>query len=142
MSDDKHSSIDHAQNPESRLLRNFILLTLPWLSFQREILAMMKKGIENASHVRPIENLTTRELQALTMIFDPSGKWRNLQDRDLEKKFADAYAETLPKLVSGSYAVIEAQDESLARMSDLLEKLRKDNQSNGNAGRKSTEQSG
>lgn len=139
MPHDNHSSIDHAQNPESRVLRNFILLTLPWLSFQREILAMMKKGIENASHVRPIENLTSRELQALMMIFDPSGKWRNLQDRDLEKKITDTYTETFPKLVSGSYAIIEAHDAILACMSDLLEKLRKDNQSNGNAGRKSTE---
>ena len=139
MPHDKHSSVDYSQNPESRALRNFILLALPWLSFQREILAMMKKGIENASYVRPIENLTSRELQALMMIFDPSGKWRNLSDRDLEKKITDTYAETFPKLVSGSYAIIEAQDAILACMSDLLEKLRKDNQSNGNAGRKSTE---
>jgi hypothetical protein len=138
MPHDSHSSIDHAQNPESRVLRNFILLTLPWLSFQREILAMMKKGIENASHVRPIENLTSRELQALMMIFDPSGKWRSLSDRDLEKKITDTYAETFPGGVVR--AVIEAQDAILACMSDLLEKLRKDNQSNGTAGRKSTEQ--
>jgi hypothetical protein len=100
MPHDKHSSTEHAQNPEIRVLRNFILLTLPWLSFQREILAMMKKGIENASYVRPIENLTSRELQALMMIFDPSGKWRNLSDRDLEKKITDTYAEIFPKLVS------------------------------------------
>ena len=110
MPHDKQSSIDYSQNPENRVLRNFILLALPWLSFQREILAMMKKGIENASHVRPVENLTSRELQALMMIFDPSGKWRNLQDRDLEKKITDTYAEIFPKLVSGSFAFIEAQD--------------------------------
>jgi hypothetical protein len=59
MPHDKHSSVGHAQNSEGRGLRNFILLTLPWLSFQREILAIMKKGIEDASHVRPIENLTS-----------------------------------------------------------------------------------
>jgi hypothetical protein len=141
MPHDKHSSTEHAQNPEIRVLRNFILLTLPWLSFQREILAMMKKGIENASYVRPIENLTSRELQALMMIFDPSGKWRNLSDRDFEKKITDTYAEIFPKLVSGSFAFIEAQDAVLAGVSDLLEKLRKNNHLNGDAGRKSTEQS-
>ena len=86
MPNDKDSSLDHAQNGEGRVLRNFILLTLPWLSFQRDMLAIMKKGIEDASHVRPIENLTSRELQALMMILDPSGKWRSLLDRDLAKK--------------------------------------------------------
>ncbi|MET0724064.1 MAG: hypothetical protein ABWY64_24990 [Tardiphaga sp.] len=141
MPHDKHSSVDYSQNPESRALRNFILLALPWLSFQREILAIMKKGIEDASHVRPVENLTSRELQALMMIFDPSGKWRSLSDRDLEKKITDTYAEIFPKLVSGSFAFIEAQDAVLAGVSDLLKKLRKNNALNGDASRKPTEQS-
>jgi hypothetical protein len=141
MSHDKHSSVGDSQTPQSRVLRNFILLTLPWLSFQREILAIMKKGIEDASHVRPVENLTSRELQALMMIFDSSGKWRSLSDRDLEKKITDTYAEIFPKLVAGSFAFIEAQDAVLAGMSDLLEKLRKGNPVNGDANRKPTEQS-
>lgn len=140
MPHDKHS-VDYSQNPESRVLKNFILLALPWLSFQREILAIMKKGIEDASHVRPVENLTSRELQALMMIFDPSGKWRSLSDRGLEKKITDTYAEILPKLVSGSFAFIEAQDAVLAGVSDLLENLRKNNPMNGDASRKPTEQS-
>jgi hypothetical protein len=133
--------VGDSQTPQSRVLRNFILLTLPWLSFQREILAIMKKGIADASHVRPVENLTSRELQALMMIFDSSGKWRSLSDRDLEKKITDTYAEIFPKLVSGSFAFIEAQDAVLAGMSDLLEKLRKGNPVNGDANRKPTEQS-
>jgi hypothetical protein len=75
------------------------------------------------------------------MIFDPSGKWRSLSDRDLEKKITDTYAEIFPKLVSGSFAFIEAQDAVLAGVSDLLEKLRKNSPLNGDAGRKPTEQS-
>lgn len=141
MSHDKHSSADYSQNPEKRVLRNFILLALPWLSFQREILAIVKKGIEDASHFRPVEHLTSRELQALTMIFDPSGKWRSLSGYDLEKKIAETYGEIYPKLVSGSFAFIEAQDAVLASVSDLLEKIRKNNPQNGDAGRKPAEQS-
>ena len=102
MPNDKDSGRDHAQNGEGRVLRNFALLALPWLSLQRDMLALMKRGIEDASHVRPIENLTSRELQALMMILDPSGKWRSLLDRDLQEKIKETYTKTFPKLVSGS----------------------------------------
>jgi hypothetical protein len=131
MPNDKDSGPDHAQNGEGRVLKNLILLTLPWLSFQREMLAIVKKGIEDTSHVRPIENLTSRELQGLTMILDPSGKWRSLLDRDLEKKIEEIYAKTFPKLVSGSILFIEAQETLLASICDLLDKLRKDNKPHG-----------
>lgn len=142
MPDDNRSSIDDAQNPDGRLLRNFILLALPWLSFQRDVLAIMKKGIEDASHVRPIENLTSRELQALLMIFDPSGQWRNLSDPDLGQRIKDTYAEIFPKFVSGTFALIEAQEAVLAGASDLLEKLRKEYQPNGATSGRSAGQSG
>jgi hypothetical protein len=140
MPKDKDSGPDHAQNG-GRVLRNFILLTLPWLSFQREMLAIMKKGIEDASHVRPIENLTSRELQALMMILDPSGKWRSLLDRDFEKKIEETYTKTFPKLVSGSTHFIEAQEMLLGSISDLLDNLRKDNKPNNYTGGKATDQS-
>jgi hypothetical protein len=116
---------DHAPNGDRRLSRNFTLLALPWLSFQRDMLAIMKKAIEDASHVRPIENLTLRELQALMMIFDPTGKWRGRLDHDLEKQIEEAYTKTFPKLISGSVHFIEAQEAFLASVSGLLEKLRK-----------------
>jgi aspartyl aminopeptidase len=135
----KDSNPDHAQNGEGRLLRNFILLALPWLAFQREILAIMKKGIEDASHVRPVENLTSREMQALMMIVDPSGKWRSLLDRDLEKKIQETYTATVPKFVSGSIQFIDAQDKLLASISDLLGNLRKDNKASGHTSGKTTD---
>ena len=125
MPNDKDSGRDHPQNGEGRVLRNFILLTLPWLSFQRDMLAIMKRGIEDASHVRPIENLTSRELQALMMILDPSGKWRNLLDRDLQEKIKETYTKNFPKLVSGSILLIEAQEAVLASIYGLFDKLRK-----------------
>ena len=126
MPNDKDRGRTHAQNGESRVLRNFALLALPWLSLQRDILAVMKRGIEDGSHVRPIENLTSRELQALMMILDPLGKWRNLLDRDLQQKIKETYTKALPKLVSGSISLIETQDAVLASISELFDKLRKD----------------
>jgi hypothetical protein len=126
MPNEKDSGRDHAQKGESRVLRNFALLTLPWLSLQRDLLALMKRGIEDASNVRPIENLTSRELQALMMILDPSAKWRNLLDSDLQKKLKETYTKTFPKLVSGSILLIETQEEVLASISELIDKLRKD----------------
>jgi hypothetical protein len=126
MPNEKDSGRDHAQNGESRVLRNFALLTLPWLSLQRDLLALMKRGIEDASNVRPIENLTSRELQALMMILDPSAKWRNLLDSDLQKKIKETYTKAFPKLVSGSILLIETQEEVLASISELIDKLRKD----------------
>jgi hypothetical protein len=126
MPNEKDSGRDHAQNGESRVLRTFALLTLPWLSLQRDLLVLMKRGIEDASNVRPIENLTSRELQALMMILDPSAKWRNLLDSDLQKKIKEAYTKTFPKLVSGSILLIETQEEVLASIYELIDKLRKD----------------
>lgn len=126
MPNDKDSGRDHDQNGESRILRNFSLLALPWLSLQRDLLTLMKRGIEDASHVRPIENLTSRELQALMMILDPSGKWRGLLDRDLQEKIKEAYTKTFPKLVSGSIFLIETQEAVLASIYELFDKLRKD----------------
>ena len=126
MPNDKDDGRDHPQNGEGRVLRNFILLTLPWLSFQRDMLAIMKRGIEDASHVRPIENLTLRELQALMMSLDPSGKWRNLINRDLQEKIKETYTKTFPKLLSGLVLSIEAQEAVLASISELLDKARKD----------------
>ena len=126
MPNDKDSGRDHAQNGASRVLRNFALLALPWLSLQRDLLTLMKRGIDDASHVRPIENLTSRELQALMMILDPSGKWRNLLDRDLQEKIKETYTKTFPKLVSGSIFLIETQEAVLASIYELFDKLRKD----------------
>ncbi|HZP71189.1 MAG TPA: hypothetical protein VFB29_14705 [Pseudolabrys sp.] len=142
MPHDKHSSSDDAQSLEGRILRNFALLTLPWLSFQREILSIVKKGIEDASHVRPFEQLTSGEFQALMMILDPTRKWRDLCDSDLEKALAETYGKIIPKIVSGSFAFIEAQQAVLASASDLLNEARKNNQSKGGTGKKSSDRSG
>jgi hypothetical protein len=96
-----NSKPDQPQSYEDTL-RNFILLTLPWLSFQREMLEIAKNNITDPSHVKSTENFTLRQLQALMMILDRSGTRRNLFDQDFEKRVEDAYKEIFPKLTSAS----------------------------------------
>ena len=141
MPNDQRNRRDHPDTGDGRALRNFILLTLPWLSFQRDILAIMKKGIEDASHVRPIQNLTLRELQAMMMILDPTGKWRKLIDQDLQEKIRETYLKTSTKLVSGMLHSIEAQEAVLGSISELFDKARKDSQTSGGTRTKPADQS-
>ena len=124
MPNDKDSGLYNAlagANP----LRNFILLALPWISFQRDMLAILKKSVEGASERRPFENLTLSEMQAMMMIVDPSGAGRGLLGSDVEKKLKETYEKILPNLASGSLNFIEAQDIILESVSDIL-KARKD----------------
>jgi hypothetical protein len=125
------TSKDHDPDPapgnKESLLKSFTLLALPWLSFQRDMLAIMKKGIEDTSHVRPVQKLTLLELHALMMILDPSRTWRSPFDGDLEKRLEDTYKETFPKIVSGSILFIEAQEIILKRLSDALNTLKEGN---------------
>ena len=127
MPNDKDSNSDHARNYRDSMLRSFTLLALPWLSFQRDMLAIVKKGIEDTSHVKPVQKLTLLELHALMMILDPSRKWRSPFDADLEKRIEDTYKETFPKFVSGSIQFIEAQEAILKRTSDALNTLKDGN---------------
>jgi len=118
------SKPDQPQSHEDTL-RNFILLALPWLSFQREMLEIAKNSITDPSHAKPTENLMLRQLQALMMILDRSGARRNALDQDFEKRVKDAYKEILPKLTSASVQFIEAQEATLTTMFDALNTLRK-----------------
>lgn len=80
-----NSNLDDAQSIKDSIFRNFALLALPWLSFQQDMLAIVKKGIEDTSHVKPVQKLTLLELQALMMIFDPSRTWRSPFDAGLKE---------------------------------------------------------
>jgi len=139
MPNDQDSDRDRPERGEGRALKNLALLTLPWLSFQREMLALMKRGIEDASHIRPVENLILLEVQALMMIFDPTGKWRSHIGHDLQEKLEATYKGIFPKLVSSSLLSVEAQDAALASLAGLLDKLRKDNEPRSRAGGKASD---
>jgi hypothetical protein len=140
MPNDNDSGRDRPEHRGCCVLRNFILLTLPWLSFQRDMLTIMKKGIEDASHVRPFENLLLLELQALMMIFDPSGKGRSHIGSDLQAKIEETYKQIFPQLVSISILSIEAREAALASVSGLFDKIRKDGKLGGGAIKKPTDQ--
>lgn len=127
MANDKQSKSDHAQNFKDSILRNFTLLALPWVSFQRDVLAIMKKGIEDTSHVKPVQKLTLLELHALMMVLDPSRTWRSPFDADFEKRIEETYNEIFPKLLAGSIHFVEAQEKILEHMSDALITLKNGN---------------
>lgn len=123
------SSPDQPQICKS-MFRNLVLLALPLLSFQRDLLDIAKKSLSNASDIKPTENFVLRELQALMMIFDRSHEWRNRFDDDFEKRLEDAFKEILPKVASASVHVIEAQEIILNRVFNALNELRKDDKAN------------
>ena len=127
MPNDEDNNSDYSQNYTDAMMRNLTLLTLPWLSFQRDMLAIVKEGIENASHTKPVQKLTLLELHALMMIVDPSRSWRSPFDADHEKRLEDAYKKSFPKLVSGSIHLVEAQDMILKHISDALVALKNRN---------------
>ena len=117
------SKPDESQSYEDNL-RNFILLTLPWLSYQREMLEIAKSNITDPSRVRSTENFMLRQLQAM-MILDRPGTRRHLLDEDFKKRLEVAFKELFPKLTSARVQFIEAQEEILTTVFDTLNTLRK-----------------
>lgn len=128
MPKDSHS--DHPQLYEDAL-RNFVLLTLPWLSLQRHILEILIKGMKDASNVKPVENFALSELQALAMILDRSRTLRNLIDPDFEKRLQNTFKEVVPKFTSASIQSLQVQESVLACMLDALKELRKGDKGGG-----------
>jgi hypothetical protein len=106
------------------LLRGLILLTLPVLSFQSQVLEIVKTSIKDVGRVKPAENLVLLELQALMMILDRSHTLRNLIDPNFEKRLEKACKEIFPKLASASIGLIEAQETILKGIFEALQKLK------------------
>jgi hypothetical protein len=107
------------------VFRNLLLLTLPWLSFQHDVLELAKKCVSDDDNVKSTENFALRQLQALMMILDRSRALRNSVDSDFDKKVEDAYKEIFPKVSAASVQLIEAQEAVLDTVSDVLKSLRK-----------------
>ncbi len=115
-------STEDAQD-QGRSLKNWALLALPWLAAQRDMLAACKAYLNDENCTLPMQNFALRELQALMMVFDPGRKWREACT-GLESGVGDIYKECLPKLVSGSVAMIEAQEAIVASMMDALTRMK------------------
>lgn len=106
MPQDKDSD-SHKQ--ADQIFKNFILLTLPWLALQRDMLAIGKRGIQDYSHVRPLQNFTLREMQALMMALDPSRKWRDSY-ANLESKLEESTTQNISKFMTCLADMLESQE--------------------------------
>jgi len=133
MANEKQSKSDHGQNYPASILRNFALLALPWVSFQSDMLKILKKGIKDTSHVKPLQKLTLLELHGLMMILDPSRTWRSHVDGDFEKKIEETYNEIFPKILDSSTHFIEAQDTVLEHMHNALMTWKNGNKAKGHS---------
>jgi hypothetical protein len=132
MATDKDYKTDRAQasgedvkDPKDDLLRGLGLLALPVLAFQRNMLGIVRTGINEAGLLKPLQTLAENELHALFMILDPTGKWRNSLGADIEKKMKDTLDSAVPKAIAGSVSLIDAQQALLTSLIDALDTARK-----------------
>ena len=113
------------EDPKDDLLRGLGLLALPVLAFQRNMLGVVRKGIEEAGLLQPVQTLAQHELHALFMIVDPKGDWRNTLGVEIEKKLKDTLDAAVPKAIAGSVGLIDAQHALLTSLIDALDTARK-----------------
>ena len=135
MSDNKNRTIGRASG-DGGMLRAAILFALPFLSFQRDLLHLLKSHLErrpraedgsapaNDGLVDLIHKLTARELQALMMVVDPSHSWRRGLGEDFQRKLGEDISEISQKLTAGAVNIIEAQSKTLDRVVELLRKIK------------------
>ena len=112
------------EKKEDGVLSAMTLLALPWLKFHEKMLDAVSAGIQDANTIKPFKRLAQHELQALMMIADPDGKWRNSVGNELEKKCESTYNEAIEKLAAGSISFIEAQKAFLTCFIDTVDKAR------------------
>jgi hypothetical protein len=124
--DDKTSRVKSTgHDVKDDLLQDVGLLALPVLAFQRNMLKLVKKGVEEAGLLHPMRTLLEHEVHALFMILDPKAKWRNSLGVEIEDKMKEALDRAVPKVISGSINLIDAQYEILTKLIDTLETARK-----------------
>jgi len=117
---------DDLQGAGGRAMKNFALLALPFLAAQRDMLGIMKNNLKDGNCVLPVQNFALRELYALMMVFDPSRKWRDAFS-GLEEKIGAASKDAIPKMVSGSMAMLEAQEAVIGSMIETLTRVKNAN---------------
>jgi hypothetical protein len=117
------------ENAKGDLLRGMDLLVLPLLAFQRNMLGILRASINEAGFLKPVQTLAASELHAMLMILDPTGKWRSSLDADIEKKLKDTLDAAVPKVISGSVMLIDAQQAVLTSIIEALNMARTNNAS-------------
>ena len=93
---------------------------------QRNMLNVVRKGIQEAGLLQAVGTLAQHELHALFMILDPKAQWRNSRGVEIEKKLKDAFDSAAPKVISGSVSLIDAQEAILTAVIEALDAARKD----------------
>jgi len=114
------------QNNEGGLLRHLILLSLPVLSFQRDILATVRTSLERhkEEHIRAVGNLLSFELHALLMILDPARRLRGRLDDNLESQLQAELTQILQKLADGLITVVDIQERILPQLIETLKGIK------------------
>ena len=107
------------------LLRAMGLVGLPLLAFQRNMLKILRNGLDEAGIHKPVQTLAQNELHALFMILDPTARWRNSLGADIEKKLKDTLDAAVPKVISGAVSLIDAQATVLDSFIKELDPARK-----------------
>jgi hypothetical protein len=126
----QESETDRAQESvKGDLLRSIGLLVLPLLALQRNMLGIARAGINEAGLLKPVQTLAQSELHALLMILDPTRKWRDSLGTDIEKELRESLDAAVPKVISGSVMLIDAQQALLTSIIEVLDKARTSNSS-------------
>jgi len=117
------------ENAKGGLLRGIGLLVLPLLALQRNMLGIARAGINEAGLLKPVQTLAQSELHAWLMILDRDGRLRNSLGTDIEKELKDTLDAAVPKVISGAVMLIDAQQEVLTSIIEVLDKARTSNAS-------------
>jgi len=123
MPNDKDSYLRRAQG---RMLKTLILSMLPLLSFQRNMLPIVRASLQRDKddYIRTIANFASLELHALMMILDPARKLRGRLYNNFEKDLTVELSQILEKYVAGLISFVEIQEVILSRLIDTLQEAK------------------
>ena len=145
---DKDGTSGYAQNGAQRarapqnggggILQKIILLTIPVLNLQLNVLGAIKKNIEGhkadgpgtddsgneGSIIEHLHRFAAVELHALAMMADPLGKLRSRIDLEHLEKLQAEIKVISNKVASGSVNLIEAQETVIRNVIDVMKKIK------------------
>jgi hypothetical protein len=129
----------NAQNGGGGILQKIILLTMPVLNLQLNVLGAIRKNIEGrhkadgpgmddsgneGSIIEHLHRFAAVELHALAMMADPLGKLRSRIDLEHLEKLQAEIKVISNKVASGSVSLIEAQEKVIQSIIDVMTKIK------------------
>ena len=121
------------------VLQKIILLTMPVLNLQLNILGSIKTNIikgqkaaalgrddsgNEGSIIDHLHRFAAVELHAIAMIFDKPGKLRSNIDVQHQEKLQTEIKEISNKVATGSVSLIEAQEKVIQNLMDVMTKIK------------------